>query len=173
MAAWSTVIVSSGHVGLIQNPEVILTRIDVGLQHQSACLQMNYSNAKKRTQVFSSFPKIFVLTDYLSENVLNHHGFISVFSALLFSLSLGQLSHWSFVLKQVCSPAGRQNIFQRRWVSPAWTKLLLVYHDLMGSVNKTRRLQRGARGCSLWAAFTKSQKNSESKRWQSERAPQF
>lgn len=120
-----------------------------GLQHQPACLQMNYSDAKKQTdvqfqmwtQVFSSFPKIFVMTDYLSENAFNHHGFISVFSTPLFFRSLGQLSHWSFVLKQVCFPAGRENIFQSRWVSPARTKLSLVYHDLMGSVNKTHRLQ--------------------------------
>lgn len=121
-----------------------------GLQHQPAGLQMNYRDAKKRTavqfqtwtQVFSSFPEIFVLTDYLSENALNHHGFLSVFSTLLFFRSLGQRSHWSFVLKQVCFPAGRENIFQSRWVSPAWTKLSLVYHDLMGSVNKTHRLEK-------------------------------
>lgn len=59
-----------------------------------------------RTWVFSSFPKLFVLTYYLSENTLNHHGLISVFLYHFFpSLSLCQLSQWGFVLKQVCSPA--------------------------------------------------------------------
>lgn len=125
-----------------------------------------------RTWVFSSFPKLFVLTYYLSENTLNHHGLISVFLYHFFpSLSLSASFHNGALFSNRCAHLQCRGWFPTRvgavqWISPVRTKLSAVplCHDLMRLVNKSSQItserREGGRLLVLYCIHTNSQAKS-------------